>query len=86
MAPAGAAAAELQHFVLRAQTVALYREALQIGRRTPPELRTEILDEIKREFRVHSKVLDKSTHSYLLARGRQRLVDLQQMLALAYRN
>ncbi len=73
----------LQHFVRRAQAIELYRNYLRVVNKAPVESRAEIRAEVRRQFEQTSSTIDEYQHSFLLSQGRQRLIELEQMLHLS---
>lgn len=77
---------QLQHFVRRSQSLALYRSLLRAARGAPADSRGDLAREIRREFRAAALVDDPDQHTFLLSQGRQQLVQLQQMFHLTARD
>lgn len=73
---------QLQHFVRRSQSLALYRSLLRAAREAPAVSRADLGQEIRRQFRACALVDDADQHAFLLSQGRQQLVQLQQMFHL----
>lgn len=89
------AAPVLQDFILRAQTLSLYRQALRICyrvRRNHPD--ADLVPWVQHEFRTpmsnvfkkdenSTEVYDRAKAGYWLTRGHQRLRDFQRTLELS---
>lgn len=76
----------LKYFVRRTQTIELYRNYLRVVSKAPVESRAEIRAEVRRQFEINGKrsdAIDDYQHSFLLSQGRQRLIELEQMLHLS---
>ncbi len=76
----------LQHFVQRSQSRSLYRTLLRVARQAPREARAGLAAEIRREFAATGSVTDQRQHAFLLAQGRKKLAELEQMLHLTSSN
>lgn len=72
----------LSHFIRNAQVVQLYRNSLRVVAKAPRDSQAELRLEVRRQFRAASNV-DDSVHEFLLSQGRQRLIELEQMIHLA---
>ncbi|KAJ3706786.1 hypothetical protein LUZ61_010491 [Rhynchospora tenuis] len=71
---------DLQAFILRAQVLKLYRQALRISRRAPSHSRDELRETIRGEIEKNRFCDDKQKIKYFLSDGLQRLKGLDEML------
>lgn len=78
------AAHKLQFFVFKAQVKSLYRQFVRAARQAPPSSRTDLREEIRRQFESHREASDLLAIKYHLSDGRQQLKQLQEMLGLQH--
>ncbi|CAN7003832.1 unnamed protein product [Brassica oleracea var. botrytis] len=62
-------ALDLQSFILRARVLKLYRKALKIAHRAPPQARGELKQSIRQEMETNSECKDKQKIRYLTSEG-----------------
>ncbi|XP_033132298.1 uncharacterized protein LOC103833676 isoform X1 [Brassica rapa] len=73
-------ALDLQSFILRARVLKLYRQALKIAHRAPPQARGELKQSIRQEMEKNSECNDKPKIRYLISEGLERIKQLDEML------
>ncbi|CAN6893522.1 unnamed protein product [Brassica oleracea var. botrytis] len=73
-------ALDLQSFILRARVLKLYRQALKIAHRAPPQARGELKQSIRQEMEKNSECKDKQKIRYLISEGLERIKQLDEML------
>uniref|UniRef100_A0A2P2JP29 LYR motif-containing protein 2 n=1 Tax=Rhizophora mucronata TaxID=61149 RepID=A0A2P2JP29_RHIMU len=71
---------DLQDFILRAQVLKLYRQALRTARRAPDHARAELKQAIRKEMEINRNCNDKQTIRFLISDGLERLRTLDNML------
>ncbi|CDY44383.1 BnaA02g29940D [Brassica napus] len=69
-----------QSFILRARVLKLYRHALKIAHRAPPQFRGELKQSIRQEMEKNSECKDKQKIRYLISEGLERIKQLDEML------
>uniref|UniRef100_A0A1J3FY11 LYR motif-containing protein 2 n=1 Tax=Noccaea caerulescens TaxID=107243 RepID=A0A1J3FY11_NOCCA len=73
-------ALDLQSFILRARVLKLYRQALKIAQRAPPDVRGELKQSIRQEMEKNSECNDKQKIRYLISEGLEKVKRLDEML------
>ncbi|KAG2301423.1 hypothetical protein Bca52824_030074 [Brassica carinata] len=73
-------ALDLQSFILRARVLKLYRQALKIAHRAPPQARGELKQSIRQEMEKNSECKDKQKIRHLISEGLERIKQLDEML------
>ncbi|XAR61607.1 hypothetical protein NMG60_11016073 [Bertholletia excelsa] len=71
---------DLQDFILRAQVLKLYRQALRTARRAPCHARAELGQMIRQEIENNRDCRDKQKIRFLISEGRGKLKGLEEML------
>ncbi|KAH6782761.1 LYR family of Fe/S cluster biogenesis protein [Perilla frutescens var. hirtella] len=73
-------ALDLQDFLLRARVLKLYRQALRISRRAPPDSKDEVRQIIRQEVENNRSCKDKQRIRFLISDGVERLKRLDETL------
>ncbi|XP_052191431.1 uncharacterized protein LOC127800702 isoform X2 [Diospyros lotus] len=71
---------DLQDFIIRAQVLKLYRQALRTARRAPPHARAELTQIIRQEMEQNRDCCDRQRIRFLLGEGTGKLKGLDEML------
>ncbi|XP_013617836.1 PREDICTED: uncharacterized protein LOC106324410 [Brassica oleracea var. oleracea] len=71
---------DMQSFILRARVLKLYRKALKIAHRAPPQARGELKPSIRQEMEKNSECKDKQKIRYLISEGLERIKQLDEKL------
>ncbi|XP_065846910.1 uncharacterized protein [Euphorbia lathyris] len=71
---------DLQEFIIRAQVLKLYRQALRIARRAPNHSRVELKQTIRQEMENNRNCKDKQRIRFLISEGKERLKCLDETL------
>ncbi|WCJ44290.1 LYR family of Fe/S cluster biogenesis protein [Euphorbia peplus] len=71
---------DLQEFIVRAQVLKLYRQALRVARRAPNDSRVELAKTIREEMENNRNCKDKQRIRFLISEGKERLKGLDEML------
>lgn len=77
---------DLRHFLQRSAALRLYRDILRTAKTAPPDVRTSIRDEARRQFeadRLHNPNPDSSQVDFLVSKGQEKLSELKNMLSLS---
>ncbi|KAL8059302.1 hypothetical protein ABFX02_03G077100 [Erythranthe guttata] len=73
-------ALDLQDFLLRARVLKLYRQALRISRRSPPDSKDEVRQMIRQEVEQNKDCKDKQRIRFLISDGLERLKRFDETL------
>ncbi|KAI8548982.1 uncharacterized protein LOC131334499 [Rhododendron vialii] len=73
-------ALDLRDFLLRAQVLKLYRQALRIARRAPGHARADLMHMIRQEMENNRNCSDKQRIRFLISEGKGKLKGLDEML------
>lgn len=73
-------ALDLRDFLLRAQVLKLYRQALRIARRAPGHARADLMHMIRQEMENNRNCSDKKRIRFLISEGKGKLKGLDEML------
>ncbi|KAL3840173.1 hypothetical protein ACJIZ3_024764 [Penstemon smallii] len=71
---------DLQDFLLRARVLKLYRQALRISRRAPPNAKDELRQMVRQEMENNRTCKDKQRIRFLISDGLERLKRLDETL------
>ncbi|PSS17977.1 LYR motif-containing protein [Actinidia chinensis var. chinensis] len=71
---------DLQDFIVRAQVLKLYRQALRTARRAPGHARAELTQTIRQEMEINRNCSDRQRIRFLISEGREKLKGLDEML------
>ncbi|KAK4522838.1 hypothetical protein GAYE_PCTG30G0728 [Galdieria yellowstonensis] len=74
---------ELRSFIRKSQTRQLYRQFLRLVKLAPPSDQKELKDSIKLEFKKHLSETRDGHIAFLLAQGRKRLLELENLLKMS---
>ncbi|KAG5542485.1 hypothetical protein RHGRI_022132 [Rhododendron griersonianum] len=71
---------DLRDFLLRAQVLKLYRQALRIAGRAPGHARADLMHMIRQEMENNRNCSDKQRIRFLISEGKGKLKGLDEML------